>query len=88
MQKEEKKKKNTQRSSFKIATCENFKGWKMLLYRRGVLVGKGLFPLGLKVDSQASRRKRRKKCCESVITLVNVITLHSLGLSESTTHQR
>ena len=46
---------------------------------------KGLFPLGLRVDSQASRRT---KCCELAITLVNVITLHSVGLSESTTSQR
>ena len=31
-------KKKTQRPSFKIGTCENFQRWKMLLYRRGVLV--------------------------------------------------
>ena len=34
-------------------------------------MSKGLFTLGLGVDSQESRRT---KCCESVITLVNVIT--------------
>ena len=50
-----------------------------------VAAPKGLFPLGLRVDSQTSRRT---KCCESVITLVNVITLHSVGLFESTTGQR
>ena len=36
---QKKKKKKTQSSIFKIATCENFQRWKMLLYRRGVLVG-------------------------------------------------
>ena len=28
-----------QRFNFKIATCEKFRRWKMLLYRRKVLVG-------------------------------------------------
>ena len=37
---------------------------------------KGLFTQGLRVDSQASRRT---KCCESVITLVNVITNYFLN---------
>ena len=34
----------------------------------------------LRVDSQASRRT---KCCESVITLLNVITLHSVGVGRT-----
>ena len=31
--------KKEQCSSLKVATCENFQRWKMLLHRRGVLVG-------------------------------------------------